>query len=201
MEGQRAIGGSRMGRGTLLVFFFAGHRRRRNPRANPRWSGNWRAGSSGAHHELVVVLQEEGPLGRVEGRGDLLGLNGEVLRNLRRRGGRAARQNCAPEMLVGKGGGGGAGGGDRSSGGARTCAAPTSFLDLSLPMANGGVREGWKCARSWRARSWASNVRRAFCARRAGKKREKALPWAAVGAGSGKPTQRAEIIRPIFANA
>ena len=44
----------------------------------------------------------------------------------------------------------------------------------------------------WRARSWASNVRRAFCARRAGKKREKALPWAAVGAGDCKPTQRAE---------
>ena len=35
------------------------------------------------HHELVVVLEEQGPLGGVQRRGDLLRLNREVLRHLR----------------------------------------------------------------------------------------------------------------------
>ena len=54
----------------------------------PGGGGIRRGSVRGAHHELIVVLQEERPFGRVEGRGDLLRLDREVLRGLRaKRGG------------------------------------------------------------------------------------------------------------------
>ena len=41
-----------------------------------------------SHHELVVVLQQERPLGGVQGRGDLLRGDGEILGDLRVKEGR-----------------------------------------------------------------------------------------------------------------
>ena len=43
-----------------------------------------------SHHELVVVFQQEGPLGGVQGRGDLLRGDCEVLGDLLEHGGRVS---------------------------------------------------------------------------------------------------------------
>ena len=43
-----------------------------------------------SHHELVVVFQQEGPLGCVQGRGDLLRGDCEVLGDLLEHGGRVS---------------------------------------------------------------------------------------------------------------
>ena len=87
IEVRRRVGGQEAEDGKPSQILAPVRRRRGEDKIKMMVRGEIGVGAR-SHHELVVVLQQERPLGGVQGRGDLLRGDGEILGDLRVKEGR-----------------------------------------------------------------------------------------------------------------